>query len=174
MLIDLLTIPKNGYSYKFDESSSETNEVFVDLIGNEPFKIHLTIKPMAEAYKVSGGFSSHCFEVCSRCGYEIYCPFKGTISEIIIIEKQKPRNTQVSQSSINFDFKQPSVTYINKPQFDLKEFLHEIMASSLESFPVCEDFKICQSRQFHLVSEKIETSPVHPSFSLLKDFKVKF
>ncbi len=174
MLIDLLTITKNGVSYDFDEFSPETDGAFIDLIGRECFNIHVKIKPMADAYKISGKLSSCSMEICSHCGYNIHCPLESFINEFIIVEKQRPRNTQVSQSSRNFDSNQPSVTYLNKPQLDLKEFLHEIMAFSMEPFPVCKDLKICQFRQFHR-KEKNTNKPIgHPSFALLKDFKVKF
>ena len=173
MLIDLLTIDKNGRIYDFDEFSSEISGAFVDLIGQEPFKIQITISLLAEAYKISGKLSSRSQDICSLCGYEFHYPLENSINEIVIIEKQRPRNTQVSQSSINFDLKQPSVTYINKSQFDLKEFLHEIMASSLKPFPVCGDFKICQSRRFRLERKDERMSSGHPGFSLLKKFKVR-
>ncbi len=172
MLIDLLTITESGISCDFDEFSSEMSGAFTDLIEQVPFNIHITINPLANAYRISGKFSSRSMEICSRCGYDIHYPLENFINEIIIIEEQRPKNTQVSQSSRNFDKENPSVTYINKPQFDLKEFFHEIVAASLDPFPVCKDPEVCQSRQFVLKGTNIDKFEGHPGFALLKNFKV--
>ena len=172
MLIDLLTVKKNGLFYDFNESSSEMSEALMDILGKIPFKIHVTIKPLANVYKVSGSFHSHSKDVCSRCGYDICYPLQTPINEIIIIEKQRPRNTQASQSFKNFDMEKPGVIYLNKPQFDLKEFLHEIVVSSIEAFPVCEDLKLCKSRQFNWKEKTTEETAGHPGFDSLRDFKL--
>ena len=170
MVIDLFNIDEKGRSYRFDESSSEWKEAFVDLIKESPFCISMEIQFMAGAYRISGGLQSHYRETCSRCGYPIQIPMKSSINEIVVIEKQRPRNTHSSQGRRNFDKNEPSVTYINESQLDLKEFLHELIASCLEMFPVCPDSEICQSRQYDFKKEE-RSMGGHPGFASLKNLE---
>ena len=174
MLIDLKTIDENGKDYKFDERSDEIRGAFTDLIGDTPFNIDVAIKPLGNTYQVTGGLSSHYPEVCSKCGHEIDVPLLNRINEIIVIEKQRPRNTQVSQSKQNFDSSGPAVTYVNEYSFNLKEFLHEMMAASFDLYPKCGDVEKCEKQQAvqkAVAAAKLSTG--HPSFEALKNFKPK-
>ncbi|MEM7646430.1 MAG: YceD family protein [Pseudomonadota bacterium] len=171
MLIDLKSIDEEGKDFQFDELSDELSGAFSDLIGETPFKIELEIKPLGNTYQILGSVRSQYPEMCSRCGHDIEVPIHNKINEIVVIEKQRPRNTQVSQSQQNFDSSGPSVTYINEPQFDLKEFLHEMMASGFEFYPKCEDRKACDARREALQLESHAKKTGHPGFESLKNFK---
>lgn len=175
MLIDLQSIEEEGKDFSFDELSDEMKGAFSDLIGEAPFKISIEIKPLGNTFQVHGNLKSHYPERCSLCGHDIDVPLQNKINEIVVIEKARPRNTQVSQSQQNFDSSGPSVTYINEPQFDLKEFLHEMMASGFSLYPKCADNIECEKRQFHLQQDDEEESPStgHPGFAALKNFKTK-
>ena len=174
MLIDLTSIDENGKDYNFDELSDELKGAFSDLIGQTPFKIDVEIKPLGNTFQVLGKVSSQYGEACSRCGHEIDVPLSGSINEIVVIEKARPRNTQVSQSQQNFDSSGPSVTYINEPTLDLKEFLHEMMASSFNVYPVCSDEEKCKKQQFQQQEdEEFIPKTGHPGFAALKNFKTK-
>ena len=170
MVIDLFNIDEKGRSYCFDESDNEWKKAFLDLVEESAFCVSMEIQPMAGAYRISGGFQSHYRETCSRCGYSIQVPIKNSINEIVVIEKQRPRNTHCSQARRNFDKDEPSVTYINESQLDLKEFLHELIASCLDMFPVCSDSKICQARQYDFKKEEFSMGG-HPGFASLKNLK---
>jgi uncharacterized metal-binding protein YceD (DUF177 family) len=172
MLIDLKSIDENGKDYNFDELSDETRGAFSDLLGETPFQIELFIRPMGNTYQVQGQVKSQYHDVCSQCGYDIDLPLKNTINEIIVIEKQRPRNTQVSQSKQNFDSQAPSVTYINDSQFDLTEFLHEMVATGLDIYPRCPDTQLCESRRFTEPIIEPEERKGHPGFAALKNLKV--
>lgn len=172
MLIDLKSIDENGKDYKFDELSDELLGAFQDLIGDTPFKIHLDIRPLGNTYQVLGSVHSEYSEVCSKCGFEIDIPLQNRINEILVIEKERPRNTQVSQSRQNFDSGVPAVTYINTSQFDLKEFLHEMMAAGFDLYPTCADQDTCESRRFKDPLITPEERIGHPGFSALKNLKV--
>lgn len=171
MIIDLLTVDEAGKDYNFDEKSDELSGVFADLIGSTAFRIYVEIKPLGNSYLITGQVSSHYPEVCSQCGYDITVPLQNKINEIVVIEKLRPRNTQVSQSKQNFDSEGPAVTYINETQFDLSEFLHEMMAASFSSYPKCADKDQCKRQQSDVL-QKVEAEKIgHPGFSDLKNFK---
>lgn len=174
MLIDLQNIDENGKDYNFDELSDELSGAFGDLIGSKPFKINIEIKPLGNTFQVTGGLQSQYAETCSRCGHDIDVPLQNSINEIVVIEKARPRNTQVSQSQQNFDSFAPSVTYINEPTLDLKEFLHEMMAASFNVYPVCADTQKCESQQFKQEPDnEPEIKVGHPGFAALKGLKSK-
>ena len=172
MLIDLLSIEEDGKDYNFDELSEELEGAFTDLIGETPFKIQILISPLGNTFQITGTVTSQYSDDCSRCGYDIDLPLKTKINEIVVIEKERPRNTQVSQSQQNFDSTSPSVTYINDSTFDLKEFLHEMMASGFDLYPKCIDETLCESRQHKDVIVAPQERPGHPGFAALKNLKI--
>ncbi len=172
MLIDLLALDENGKDFDFDQMSDELSGAFTDLIGKTPFQIHLEIKPLGNTFLVQGSLKSQYPEVCSRCGFDIDVPLFNRINEIVVVEKERPRNTQVSQSRQNFDAADPSVTYINHPQFDLKEFLHEMMAASFQLYPVCTDKNKCEEQRPKFIQEEAPVVKGHPGFEALKNLKL--
>ncbi len=64
------------------------------------------------------------------------------------------------------------MTYINGSQFDLGEFLHEMMAAGIEIYPSCKDQKLCESRQFKEGLTSASDRVGHPGFEALKNIKV--
>ncbi len=103
MFIDLQSIEEDGKDFNFDELSEELEGAFTDLIGETPFKIQVEIKPLGNTFQVLGRVSSQYQETCSKCGYDVELPLENKINEIVVIEKERPRNTQVSQSRQNLD-----------------------------------------------------------------------
>ncbi len=173
MLIDLQSIDENGKDYNFDELSDELVGAFNDLVGEAPFKVQLHVQPMGNTYLVNGSVHSEYSAVCSKCGYDVDLPLDNKINEIVVIEKERPRNTQVSQSQQNFDASSPAVTYVNSSTFDLREFLHEMMASGFSLYPKCTDETLCDSRQHKdVLIAAPEEKRGHPGFAALKDLKV--
>jgi uncharacterized protein len=173
MFIDLQSIDEEGKDYNFDELSDELQGAFKDLIGEEPFKIQVQIRPLGNTYQLMGFVKSRYPEVCSKCGYDIDLPLENKINEIIVIEKHRPRNTQVSQSQQNFESHAPSVTYINESTFDLKEFLHEMMASGFADYPQCLETVVCESRQHREYNVEPQEKSGHPGFAALKKIKIQ-
>lgn len=172
MIIDLQSIDEDGKDYNFDELSEELEGAFVDLIGETPFKINLEIRPLGNTFQILGKVSSQYKDVCSKCGYDIDLSLQSKINEIVVIEKERPRNTQVSQSQQNFDASVPAVTYVNDSAFDLKEFLHEMMATGFDQYPQCVDKELCESRQYKEPIITQNERPGHPGFAALKNLKI--
>lgn len=173
MLIELKSIEEEGEQFQFNQASDELEGAFEDLIGEADFNADIEIRPLGNTFHVSGSIESHYPELCSQCGHEIDVPIKNKINEIIVIEKERPRNTQVSQSQQEFKDSGPAVTYINDYTLDLKEFLHEMMAAGIKPYPQCADSALCESRQYKApYLKKGEENRGHPGFATLKDFKV--
>lgn len=169
MKIDLSLIDEQGKSFEFDELSPELHGLFNDLLGDAPYKVNIELKALGNSYQAHGSATSHYTDTCSRCGYEVDVPINTKINEILVIEKERPRNTQVSQSRQSFDSTSPAATYLNDASFDLGEFIHEIFAASFEIYPACKDQEKCKKQQFQQQSDE---KPIgHPGFDALKDFK---
>jgi uncharacterized protein len=173
MLVDLKSIEEEGEQFQFTQSSEEMEGAFDDLIGSNEFKADIEIKPLGNTYQIHGSIESHYPELCSQCGHDIDVLLKNRINEIVVVEKQRPRNTQVSQSQQEFKDSGPAVTYINDHTLNLKEFLHEMMAAGIRPYPQCEDTGLCESRQYKApYVKKPEEKTGHPGFASLKNFKV--
>ena len=173
MIIDLNTIDAEGKDYHFTQDSDELVGAFKDLIGKADYSINLFISPLGNTYQITGAVKSQYPERCSRCGYDIDVPLQAKINEIVVIEKQRPRNTQGSQSQPNFESDGPQVTYLNSPDLNLEEFLHEMMAAGFDKYPKCSDRKKCDEQRYEIVDEVIEEPKGHPGFAALKNFKTK-
>ena len=172
LTLDLQAITDEGENFTYDQLSDETLGRFNDLLGDRPFKVDINVFPIGNSYQITGTVSSAYGSACSLCGHDIELPLSTKINEIIVIEKERPRNTQVSQSQQNFDGG-PSVTYVNSPSLDLGEFIHEMFAVGFADYPKCMDKALCDSRRIshHMVSDKKEKTG-HPAFASLKSLKI--
>lgn len=173
MRIDLKLIDEDGENLKFDQESDEVRGVFYDLVGENDFSIDLKLLPLGNSYQLLGRIQSHYGDMCSLCGEDIQVPIQSRVHEILVIEKERPRNTQVSQSQQNFDSDGPSVTYLNEPSLEVRELLHELMASAMTPFPSCSDKESCQKRQRNIRKVMAEQTTGHPGFEALKGLKLK-
>jgi len=173
MRIDLQNIDDDGKSFHSNDLSEDLKGSFKDLIGDNDFKIDFEIRPLGNTFQVLGKMETHYPEVCSLCAEEISVPLQTPINEILVIEEKRPRNTQVSQSQQNFDPMNPAATYLNEPYLEADEFLHEIMAAAIQSFPSCIDKEACEDRQA-IIKEKMaaQQSLGHPGFEALKGIKL--
>ena len=167
MFVDLKTIPEEGETFHFDHLSEELLGYFSDLIGETPFQIHIQIKLLGNSYQILGKVISQYPETCSACGYDIQLPLEVSINEILVIEKKRPRKSQSCQGPQDFESFTPSVTYLHSFSFDLKEFLHEMMATGFAPYPRCLDEKQCLSRQYKAEIEEAPAPTGHPAFMAL-------
>ena len=173
MVINLKSIDFDGESFRFDHKSEELHGAFQDILGNNPFAVDLHIGIMGNSFQVHGQFESSYQDVCSRCGYDISVPVRNKINEVLVKEKERPRQSKSvhGQNSLDFDVNLPSVTYVHTDEFNLSEFLHEVVAFSMKRYPVCEDTKVCDSRAHKLEPEQDIQSKGHPAFAALKKMK---
>jgi len=177
MIVDLKKIGFEGEHHHFDEKSEELHGVLTDLVGSYPFVVDLEIFPLGNTYQVRGYFHFTYDEDCSRCGYDITLPTKNKINELLVKEKERPRKVQSvhEQKTEDLDSSIPSVTYLTSDDFNLGEFLHEMVAFAMSSYPACEDVALCESRMFKVdEAPEDEEAPVkgHPGFAALKKLKL--
>ena len=171
MIVDLKALPPEGEAYQYTEKSEEAFGLFDDILGIHPFSIQVEVAPMGNCFQVLGSVRTTYDETCSRCGYDIEVDLLPKINEILMFDKERPRKFQTShvQNSEIIDESTPSVTYIQSSDFQLGEFLHEMMVFAMETYPKCKDQDLC-ALQKHTVDEEPEPErPVgHPAFAALK------
>ena len=171
MIVDLKALSPEGEHYNYTETSEEAFGLFDDILGIHPFKIQVHVLPMGNCYKVDGKVSTTYDETCSKCGYDVQLPLQPKINEILMLDKERPRKFQTShvQNSEIIDESTPSVSYIQSLEFNLGEFLHEMMVFSMEDYPKCLDKELCNSQTHTLDQEPEPERPKgHPAFAALK------
>ena len=174
MKINLKAITEEGESFHFDRTTEEFNGVLDDIIGSRDFNVDVEIRPIGNSYEMRGRFTASYGDSCSKCGYDLDVDVDNKINEILVIEEARPRHSQSvhGQNSVKFDGKGPAVTYLNSDEFMLSEFIHEMVASSMEAYPKCTDLKKCAT-QAHQVREVMEGGKGHPAFQVLQTMKAK-
>ena len=176
MIIDLKTIEEEGKEYRFTEKSEELEGFFTDLVEDHSFQVSVDIRPLGNSFQIHGEVQSGYKDICSKCGYEVEVPLYNKINEILTIEEKRPRHSQSvhGQNSVQFDESGPSVTYINDFEFNLGEFLHEIIAAGMEQYPKCSNEKKCKEQQYEVKpDDSIQKTQGHPGFASLKNIKLK-
>lgn len=175
MKINLKALTPEGETYHFDRSSEEFHGVLDDIIGKREFAVDVEIRPLGNSFEMRGKFAAAYTDSCSKCGYDVDVPITNKINEILVIEEARPRHSQSvrGQNSVKFDGEGPSVTYLNNQDFMLSEFIHEMVASSMEAYPQCSDQKMCHEQQYKLADEPVEKPKGHPAFQVLEAIKNK-
>lgn len=170
--IQLNELPEEGRSYHFDRESGELNKILEDLVGQNPYSVDLFIQPMGNVFSISGDLHTKVGTQCARCGRDMDHPVDENFSELIVVEKPRPRSSSTSHSLA--DGSSVYCNHITGNSFSLGEFVHEQIAAN-EPYVVrcnredCEDH--LQSTQGPLPTPA--ELPKENPFAVLKNFKPK-
>lgn len=190
--IQLFDISENGQLYSFNRTTGELNEILADLIQNEDYVAEIQILPMNNRDFILKGFvKTRAPELCSRCGISILFPLKAEFAEVLIPQQESggrngkySRSNHVSETLVDDSvLSQTSTTeYPLNGEFDLGEFIHEMVALELPINPApaldendkCLDCGIDVSKEPLHFEEKNEVFEVKKSpFSVLKNLKIQ-
>lgn len=174
MQISLLDIDEEGASFNFDQSEKELAQVLNPILGDYSFNVDFLIKPLGNAFQVTGSFKSEIDELCSLCGWEVHLPVAFKINEILM-EKDKfgrTDSTKASASHMN-ELSQPNVSYYDNHALEVGDFLHELVALAVPAYPKCQDRKKCDSQRTEAEAKlKAEVAELKVSpFDVLKKLK---
>ena len=170
--IELKELPIEGRDFHYNRDSGELNSGLEDLIGKNTYEAHLHLQPTGNIYSITGNIQTRLQTQCSRCGRDMKHPVQNTFSELIIVEKPRPRNSESS----HFISEDASIycNYIHSTSFNIEEFIHEHIASS-EPYVVeclrndCEKQVLEAQKKVKAPSEIAKENP----FAVLKNFKPK-
>jgi len=177
MKIRLKEIPQDGRSYVFNRASAELNETLKDLVGESDYNVELYIKPIGNAYEMTGSLKTVVPETCSHCGYQFELPIDRRINEVLfedVVVDRKSHSVHGNQS-VDFEEKGPSMTPVYGDIFDADEFVHEMVALSEPFYPMCGPNGQClHAKEVEEIRRRLEaesdiTKEEKPSpFSVLK------
>jgi uncharacterized metal-binding protein YceD (DUF177 family) len=128
---------------------------------------------MGNVYEIIGKVQSSRELACSRCGTDVLSPVNLSFSEIIVVEKTRPRKSSTTHVSRSEDQAGPFCNYLTSENFDLAAFIHEQIAAN-EPYqiqcgrPECDEFvKLHQEKIATTESASEDDSP----FAILKHLK---
>ncbi len=182
--INLAEIPEDGRAFEYNRKTGDLNEMLKDIIGDRDFSVNIYIRPMGNAYEMSGQVNTKVAEVCSLCGWDIDVPITKRVNEILIPEGEEYRKEQSVHGNQAVDFLAdgPAVTGYKGNSFDAGEFVHEVIAISEPLYPNCGDADCEHLKESTQIREQLasefeaqekEKAPGHPGFAALKDLKLK-
>lgn len=175
MKIRLNEIPEDGRKYVMNRQTAELNLVLNDLISHHEYQVDLYIKPLNNKdYTMDGLVKTHLPQQCSRCACDFSYDINAKVKEILIPSQEVDRTGQYIKSSVNFseDEDVASVSeYSKQLQFDLGEFLHEVIALEVPYNPYCNDCAKNDTQAFIYDEKMGEVSKPNP-FQALKGLKL--
>jgi len=181
MRINLNEIPAEGRSYEFSRATGELNAALADLLEKNPYEVELFIKPMGNAFEMSGRLVSRKQTLCSKCGFEIDLPLSQNVKEFLIEEPKEYRKDQAvhGNGAVDFLADGPGVTHYKSPFFNIDDYVHEAFALAEPTYPECgvndcKNLKEVEAKLRELeMSFAAEQKPGHPAFSVLEKLKPK-
>jgi uncharacterized protein len=183
--INLAEIPDDGREFIYNRQTGDLNEILADILGDRAYQVRLYIRPMGNAYEMTGEVRTQIAEICSLCGWDIELPLARRVNEILIPQGDSYRKEQSVHGNQAVDFLtegRPSVSEYQGNSFDAGEFVHEAIAINTPAYPNCGDADCEHLKEVSKIREGLEAevqalekqkAPGHPGFAALKDLKLK-
>lgn len=144
-IVHLNDLPEEGREYVYNQDSGELTSSISDLIGDNPYKIHIHIRPVGNAFELKGQLETQLDLACSRCALEFKYSVKTPLSELLLVVDELPRTGRQAQVNHVTELDSSAPDYVTLPSdsFDVADFVHEIIAISEPSQPLgkpdCDD-----------------------------------
>lgn len=174
MKIRLNEIPEDGRQYTLNRETAELNSVLADLIDQNAYNVNLDIRPLnPRDFTLQGSLITRTHEQCSRCGEDFDFPVNKRLHEILIPGHDEDRTGKYAKSKTKVsETDEVSVTEYTKQQFDLGEYLHEVIALEVPFNPFCATCTKPENDKAFIYDEKMgEDSKPNP-FQALKGIKI--
>jgi uncharacterized metal-binding protein YceD (DUF177 family) len=128
--IALRELPANGKTFEFNRETAELNTTFADLIGHKtPFTVSVHLKPIGNAFELSGRISTQLNLPCSLCGTDLPLGVDENLHEVLVVGEELPRDGQSAKVNHASELLEgASAEVLDSDIFDLAEYLHEILA----------------------------------------------
>ncbi len=171
-LISLSEIKPEGQEFPFSETTGELTPHLKDLIDDHPYKATLFLKPLGNVFEISGEISTKMDLPCAKCGRDLEYPIEDHFHELILVEKDRPRNSSGSHAAHEVDASGPFCNHVQSDRFNLAEFVHEHIAASEPYVAHCGR-PDCEMHMQALQDEipQIDTEKGTNPFAILKNFK---
>jgi uncharacterized metal-binding protein YceD (DUF177 family) len=182
--IALHELPDSGKTFDFNRETGELNSTFADLISpSTPFTVSVHIKPIGNAFELSGKISTRLNLPCSLCGNDLPLGVEENLHEVLVVGEQMPRDAQSAKVNHASELLEgASAEILESDIFDLAEYLHEILALVAPiRFTKNEDCEkgLCPeiAPLLQKGALKLDSGPekeaTHNPFTVLQTFKLK-
>lgn len=183
MKIRLFEVPEEGRSYTWSSQSGEINEILADLVGRQTYEVQFYLRPInSRDFELTGSIRTRVPELCSRCGDDIFVAIQARFHEILIPPQPEERTgkyAKVNHVSEIEDSGPESCEYDRQGQFDMGEFLHEVVAINTPLYPSpaadgngkCGECRRVINPEPLMYEEKITPGP--NAFAPLKNLKLQ-
>lgn len=137
--ITLKDIPAEGREYDYNRESGELNAALHDLVGENPYKVHLKITPMGNAFDLHGSVETALNLPCATCGTEFQYPVNQKLHELMVVEKPLGKNEQHSRANHAHELESsgPDCLMLDSEVLRVKDYLHEVIALAEPIRPLC-------------------------------------
>lgn len=182
--ISLKDLPLEGKDYTYSRESGELNQAFSDLLPpNESYRVDLHIKPIGNAYEMTGTLKTQLSIGCALCGLDLPYPVQERIQEILIIADELPRDGHTAKvNHVTELIDGPSSQVLPSDMLDVAEFLHEILALSIPirltkdsscDAGLCPEIKGAVTTGTLNLDPKANNGSTHKPFGILEGLKLK-
>lgn len=181
-VIRLKDLPQEGRRFVYTNESGELTSFIADLIGKNPYRVELEVRPMGNVYMAEGRIQTGLDEICSLCALEFVYAVNEKFKEILVInDSQSSRDHQarVNHSS-ELTLDGPECTELESDMFLVGDFIHELIAIAAPMRPLgkpdcdtsCENYKEAVRAGWFGNQDETGTEPKNP-FAVLKDLKLR-
>lgn len=180
----LRELPPEGRLYKYDQESAELTAVLEDLVGKNPYTVALNIRPIGNAYDVQGEVKTGLSLQCSLCAIDFAFPVNQQFHDVLVVNNPLDKGDQVAKTnhSSEWDWSQPGGIYLESAVFNVKEYIHEMIALAEPIRPIgkpdcdegnCENLRERPQRDWLSVDANDSKSVHNHPFSVLEKLKLK-
>jgi uncharacterized metal-binding protein YceD (DUF177 family) len=170
--VNLKELDEPGESFLYSRSTGELNKALADLIQAHDYDVNLHLRPMGNAYEISGKITTVMTLSCARCGRDMENPIQDQFQELIVIMPEPPKGGHSGHTGSQEHG--PFCNYATSYQFDLAEFVHEHVAANEPYRPLCArpdcEEHLQRAQDLKIATEK-ELTP-NP-FEVLKNIQIK-
>lgn len=180
--IALRELPIEGREFNFTRESGELNSALEDLIGSNPYSVHLKITPMGNTFDLRGRLATTLDLQCSLCAFDFKLPVDVPLHELILIEKALSKGDQMSRNNHAHEWESNGPDYIvlETDSFNLAEYVHEQIGLAEPIRPLgkpdcdedCENLKDRVQRPWLTYGSDGEKGTASP-FQVLEKLKLK-
>lgn len=173
--VSLKELPPEGREFIYSQETGELSQGLKDLIQNNPYNVEIHLRPIGNAFEITGKIRTKMDLACSRCGREMQLPIEDDFRELIMVEHERPRGGHSGHAGSHLVSDGPYCNFVPTPYVDLVDFIHEHVAASEPYIVECSD-KDCETamRKAQMGAEAPadfdeKTNP----FATLKNLKVR-
>jgi uncharacterized metal-binding protein YceD (DUF177 family) len=181
-VLRLKELPQEGRRYIYTNASGELTPFIADLIGKNPYRVEIEVKPMGNVYMAEGKIETGLDEICSLCALEFVYSVNEKFREILVIndhQSHRDHQARVNHTS-ELAAGGPECTELDSDLFMVGDFIHELIAISAPMKPLgkpdcdssCENYKAAVAKGWFGNQGESMTEKQNP-FAVLKDLKLR-